>query len=158
MAEPSLATTRGIDLATASKIVDTALGLARSRKLRPMTVAVLDSGGDLVAFKREDGTGIRRYDVVVGKAFGALVMNRSSRDIGAIAERNPLFIQTLAMATEGRVIPTPGGVLIKDQDGRIVGAVGSSGDEADADEAIAIAAIRAAGFLPEPAEPATRGS
>ena len=158
MAEPSLATTRGIDLATASKIVDTALGLARSRKLRPMTVAVLDSGGDLVAFKREDGTGIRRYDVVVGKAFGALVMNRSSRDIGAIAERNPLFIQTLAMATEGRVIPTPGGVLIKNQDGRIVGAVGSSGDEADADEAIAIAAIRAAGFLPEPAEPATRGS
>ena len=158
MAEPALATTRGIDLATASKIIDTALGLARSRKLRPMTVAVLDSGGDLVAFKREDGTGIRRYDVVVGKAFGALVMNRSSRDIGAIAERNPLFIQTLAMATEGRVIPTPGGVLIKNQDGRIVGAVGSSGDEADADEAIAIAAIRAAGFLPEPAEPAARGS
>ncbi len=158
MAEPSLATTRGIDLAIASKIIDTALGLARSRKLRPMTVAVLDSGGDLVAFKREDGTGIRRYDVVVGKAFGALVMNRASRDIGAIAERNPLFIQTLAMATDGRVIPTPGGVLIKNQDGRIVGAVGSSGDEADADEAIAIAAILAAGFVPEPAEPATPGS
>ena len=153
MADPSLATTRGIDLATASKIIDTALGLARSRKLRPMTVAVLDSGGDLVAFKREDGTGIRRYDVVVGKAFGALVMNRSSRDIGAIAARNPLFIQTLATATEGRVIPTPGGVLIKNQDGRIVGAVGSSGDDADADEAIAIAAIQAAGFVPEPAEP-----
>jgi len=158
MAEPSLATTRGVDLETASKIIDTALGLARSRRLRPMTVAVLDSGGDLVAFKREDGTGIRRYDVVVGKAFGALVMNRSSRDIGAIAERNPLFIQTLAMATEGRVIPTPGGVLIKNQDGRIVGAVGSSGDDADADEAIAIAAIRAAGFVPEPAEPTARPS
>jgi uncharacterized protein GlcG (DUF336 family) len=158
MADPALATTRGVDLATATKIIDTALGLARSRMLRPMTIAVLDGGGDLVAFKREDGTGIRRYDVVVGKAFGALVMNRSSRDIGAIAERNPLFIQTLAMATEGRVIPTPGGVLIKNQDGRIVGAVGSSGDDADADEAIAIAAIRAAGFVPEPAEPAARVS
>jgi uncharacterized protein GlcG (DUF336 family) len=118
-----------------------------------MTIAVLDSGGDLVASKREDGTGIRRYDVVVGKAFGALVMNRSSRAIGAIAERSPLFIETLAMATEGRVIPTPGGVLIKNQDGRIVGSVGSSGDDADADEAIAIAAVRAAGFVPEPGEP-----
>ncbi|HXP73512.1 MAG TPA: heme-binding protein [Stellaceae bacterium] len=153
MAEPALATTRGVDLATASKIIDTALGLARSRKLRPMTIAVLDSGGDLVAYKREDGTGIRRYDIVIGKAFGALVMNRPSRGIGAIAERLPMFVQTLAMATDGRVIPTPGGVLIKNQDGRIVGAVGSSGDDADADEAIAIAGVRAAGFVPEPAEP-----
>jgi uncharacterized protein GlcG (DUF336 family) len=158
MAEPSLATTRGVNLATAAKIIDTALNLARSRKLRPMTIAVLDSGGDLVAFKREDGTGIRRYDVVIGKAFGALVMNRSSRAIGAIAERNPLFIQTLAMATEGRVVPTPGGVLIKNQDGHIVGSVGSSGDDADADEAIAIAAVRAAGFIPEPAEPVEHAS
>src|SRR5580692_9618400 len=85
MAEPTLATTRGVDLATAAKIIDTALGHARSRKLRPMTLAVLDSGGDLVAYKREDGTGIRRYDIVIGKAFGALVMNRPSRAIGAIA-------------------------------------------------------------------------
>lgn len=158
MAEPSLATTRGVDLATASKIIDAALTLARNRKLRPMTVAVLDSGGDLVAFKREDGTGIRRYDVVIGKAYGALVMNRSSRAISAIAERAPLFIQTLAMATGGRVIPTPGGVLIINRDGRIVGSVGSSGDEADADEAIAIAAIRAAGFTAEPAEPVGHAS
>jgi uncharacterized protein GlcG (DUF336 family) len=118
-----------------------------------MTIAVLDSGGDLVAFKREDGTGIRRYDVVVGKAFGALVMNRSSRDIGKIAERNPGFIQSIAVATEGRLIPTPGGVLIKDKAGNIIGAVGSSGDDADADEACAIEGIRAAGLTPEPADP-----
>ena len=154
MADPSLATPRGVDLATAATIVDTALGLARERKLRPMTIAVLDSGGDLVAFKREDGTGIRRFDIVMGKAFGALVMNRPSRDIGAIGARAPLFIETLATATGGRIIPTPGGVLIKNQDGRIVGSVGSSGDDADADEAIAILAVRAAGFTPEPAEPA----
>ncbi len=154
MAKITLATPRGVDLATASTIIEAALRLARSRNLRPMTVAVLDSGGDLVAFKREDGTGIRRYDVVMGKAFGALVMNRPSRDIGKIAERAPLFIQSLAVATEGRLIPTPGGVLIKDKEGRIVGAVGSSGDEADADEACAIAGIRAAGFESEPPEAA----
>jgi uncharacterized protein GlcG (DUF336 family) len=153
MADPTLATTRGVDLATAAKIIDTALGHARSRKLRPMTLAVLDSGGDLVAYKREDGTGIRRYDIVIGKAFGALVFNRPSRAVGAIAERLPMFIDTVAMATTGRVIPTPGGVLIKNQEGRIVGAVGSSGDDADQDEAIAILAVRAAGFIPEPAEP-----
>ncbi len=154
MAKVSVATPRGVDLATASTIIDHALRVARSRNLRPMTIAVLDSGGDLVAFKREDGTGIRRYDVVIGKAFGSLVMNRPSRDIGKIAERAPVFIQSLATATQGRLIPTPGGVLIKDQAGRIVGAVGSSGDEADADEACAIEAIRAAGLVPEPAEAA----
>jgi glc operon protein GlcG len=158
MADPTLATTRGVDLATAAKIIDTALGLARSRKLRPMTLAVLDSGGDLVAYKREDGTGIRRYDIVIGKAFGALVFNRPSRGVGAIAERMPMFIDTVATATSGRVIPTPGGVLIKNPEGRIVGAVGSSGDDADQDEAIAILAIRAAGFTPEPAEPAGSAS
>jgi uncharacterized protein GlcG (DUF336 family) len=153
MAKIAVATPRGVELATAATIIDTALRVARSRNLRPMTIAVLDSGGDLVAFKREDGTGIRRYDVVIGKAFGALVMNRSSRDIGKIAERAPLFIQSLGVAVEGRLIPTPGGVLIKDQEGRILGAVGSSGDDADADEACAIAAIREAGFVPEPADP-----
>ncbi|HVA14832.1 MAG TPA: heme-binding protein [Stellaceae bacterium] len=153
MAKVSVAAVRGVDLATAAKIVDHALATARQRKLRPMTIAVLDSGGDLIAFKREDGTGIRRCDVVMGKAFGSLVMNRSSRAIGKIAENAPMFIQSLAVATQGRLVPTPGGVLIKNQAGEIIGAVGSSGDEADEDEACAILAVRAAGFVPEPAEP-----
>ena len=153
MAKVTLATSRGIDLSIAATIIDTALKIARAKNLRPMTIAVLDSGGDLVAYKREDGTGIRRYDVVIGKAFGSLVMNRSSRSIGQIAERAPTFIQSLATATQGRLVPTPGGVLIKNKDGQIIGAVGSSGDEADADEACAIEAIRAAGLFPEPAEP-----
>ena len=150
MAKVTRATSRGIDLSIAATIIDTALKIARARNLRPMTIAVLDSGGDLVAYKREDGTGIRRYDVVMGKAFGSLVMNRSSRDIGKIAERAPVFIQSLATATQGRLVPTPGGVLIKNKDGQVIGAVGSSGDEADADEACAIEAIRAAGLVPEP--------
>jgi len=154
MAIVTRATARGIDLATASAIIDAALGVARRQNLRPMTLAVLDSGGDLVAFKREDGTGIRRYEIVLGKAYGALVMNRPSREIGKIAERNPAFVQSLMAATEGRLIPTPGGVLIKDQAGQIIGAVGSSGDDANADEACAIEAIRAAGLVPEPSDPA----
>jgi len=141
MANVSRAALRGVDLATAEKIIDYALTAARQKKLRPMTIAVLDGGGDLIAFKREDGTGIRRFDVVMGKAFGSLVMNRPSRAIGKIADNAPNFIQSLTVATQGRMIPTPGGVLIKNQDGEIIGAVGSSGDEADDDEAIAIAAV-----------------
>ena len=156
MAEVSRATTRGVDLAIASTIIDTALQSARRRKLRPMTIAVLDGGGDLVAFKREDGNGIRRLDVVIGKAFGSLVMNRPSRVIGKIGEANPMFIQSLALAINGRLIPSPGGVLIKDKEGQIVGAVGSSGDEPDMDEACAIEGVRAAGFVPEPAEPSSK--
>ena len=153
MANVSRAAVRGVDLATAEKIIDHALKTARQKNLRPMTIGVLDAGGDLVAFKREDGTGIRRFDVVMGKAFGSLVMNRPSRAIGRIGEVAPLFIQSLAVATQGRLVPTPGGVLIKNQQGEIIGAVGSSGDEVDDDEAIAIAAVREAGFVPEPAEP-----
>jgi uncharacterized protein GlcG (DUF336 family) len=150
MATVSRAMTRGVDLETATKIVDTALRLARARNLRPMTMCVLDAGGDLVAFKRENGTGIRRQDVVIGKAYGALMMNRSSRGIGRIAEVAPSFITSLMAATDGKVIPTPGGVLIKDQTGLIIGAVGSSGDEADADEAVAVEAVKEAGLVPEP--------
>src|SRR6185437_1522065 len=131
MANVSRAAVRGVDLASASTIIDHALAEARRRNLRPMTLAVLDAGGDLVAFKREDGTGIRRFDVVMGKAFGSLVMNRPSRGIGQIAERAPAFIQSLSVATQGRLVPTPGGVLIKNQTGEIIGAVGSSGDDAD---------------------------
>src|SRR5688500_7852632 len=120
----SKASVRGIGLAQAAKIVDAALAAAREKKLRPMTIAVVDAGGDLVAFKREDHTGIRRYAVAYGKAFGALMMNRSSRAIGDIGRNNPLFIQSLATATNGQVIPTPGGVLIKNAEGFIIGAVG----------------------------------
>ena len=153
MATVSRATPRGIDLSVASTIIEAALQVARRRKLRPMAFAVLDSGGDLVAYKREDGVGIRRFDVVMGKAVGSLVMNRPSSVIGAIGKANPLFIQSLSTAMQGRLVPTPGGVLIKNSEGQIIGAVGASGDEAEEDEACAIEGIHAAGLISEPAEP-----
>jgi uncharacterized protein GlcG (DUF336 family) len=151
------ASIRGINLAQASKIVDAALAAARERKLRPMTLLVVDAGGDLVAFKREDHTGIRRYDIAYGKAFGALVMNRPSRTIGDIGKNNPLFVQSLVTVTGGKMVPTPGGVLIKSPEGLIIGAVGSSGDEAHEDEAVAVLGVKAAGLTPEPEEPGPAG-
>ena len=148
----SQAAVRGVNLEQASRIVDAALAEARKRKLRPMTLAVLDGGGDLVAFKREDHTGINRYSIVVAKAYGSLVMNRPSRVIGEIAATGPAFVQSLMASTDGRINPSPGGVLIKNAEGLIIGAVGSSGDESYNDEAIAIAGVKAAGLVPEPAE------
>lgn len=151
------ASVRGLSLAQASKIVDAALAEARQRKLRPMTIAVIDAGGDLIAFKREDHTGIRRYDIAYGKAFAALVMNRSSRAIGDIGRHNPLFIQAVIASTGSKAVPTPGGVLIKNAEGLIIGAVGSSGDEAHEDEAVAVIGVKAAGLAPEPEEPGPPG-
>ena len=151
------ASIRGITLEQASKIVDAALAASREKKLRPMTLAVIDAGGDLVAFKREDHTGIRRYAIAYGKAFGALVMNRPSRTIGAIGAQNPLFVQSIIAATGNHIVPTAGGVLVKDAAGFIIGAVGSSGDEADQDEAVAIIGIHAAGLISEPDDPSPAG-
>ena len=150
----AMAAVRGVTLAQASKIVEAALSEARQGKLRPMTVLVLDGGGDLVAFKREDHTGISRYNIALAKAYGALVMNRPSRAIGEIAAAGgQLFVESLMASTAGRVNPSPGGVLIRDAAGLIIGAVGSSGDESYNDEAIAIAGVKAAGLRPEPADP-----
>lgn len=153
----SKASVRGINLEQASRIVDAALASAREKGLRPMTVLVIDAGGDLVAFKREDHTGIRRYHIAYGKAFGALVMNRSSRSIGDIGRKDPLFIQSVIAATGSNMVPTPGGVLIKSAEGLIVGAVGSSGDEAHEDEAVAIIGVKAVNLIPEPEQPGPSG-
>jgi uncharacterized protein GlcG (DUF336 family) len=135
-----------VTLAQASTIVDTALKKGREMNLAPLTVAVLDAGGHMVAFKREDRSGILRYDIAYGKAWGALGMGFGSRELGDRAAKNPVFFGVLATVSQGRLIPVPGGVLIKDADGAVLGAVGISGDASDKDEACAIAGIEAAGL------------
>ena len=143
-----------ITLQQAAAIVDAALEKGREVGLLPLTVAVLDAGGHLVAFKREDGSGILRPDIAIGKAWGALGMGIPSRTLRDRLADRPTFINALAAASDGRLIPVPGGVLIRASDGDIVGAVGISGDTSDKDEACAIAGIEAAGLQPIPAEPA----
>jgi uncharacterized protein GlcG (DUF336 family) len=135
-----------VTLAQASTIVDVALKTARQMNLVPMTVAVLDAGGHLVAFKREDKSGILRYDIACGKAWGALGMGFGSRTLFERAASTPQFFNALYAASGGRVVTNPGGVLIRDPSGDVIGAVGISGDTADNDEACAIAGIRAAGL------------
>jgi len=139
-----------ITLEQASTIVDVALKKAHDRKLAPLTVAVLDAGGHLVAFKREDKSGILRFDIAYGKAWGALGMGFGSRTLASRAAKTPQFFTMLAAASAGRMVTNPGGVLIKDAGGTVVGACGISGDTSDKDEMCAIAGIEAAGLKADP--------
>jgi len=135
-----------INLNQASTIVDVALTKGRETNCAPLTVAVLDAGGHLVALKREDKSGILRFDIAFGKAWGALGMGFGSRELADRAGKNPLFFGVLATVSQGRLVPVPGGVLIKDASGSVLGAVGISGDTSDKDEVCAVAGIEAAGL------------
>jgi uncharacterized protein GlcG (DUF336 family) len=136
-----------LKLTQASIIIDAALAEGRKMHFAPLAVTVLDAGGHLIAFKREDGAGFARFDIAYGKAWGALGMGFGTREL---AERDATFVTAIAMATQGRMIPSPGGVLILDADNDVIGAVGISGDVGDNDEICALAGIRAAGFAPLP--------
>jgi uncharacterized protein GlcG (DUF336 family) len=142
-----------VTLAQASTIVDTALAKGRELKLHPLTVVVLDAGGPLVAMKREDQSGILRTQIATGKAWGTLGMGFGGREFARrAASGGGLFLTALMEASEGRVVPAPGGVLIRDVAGDIIGAVGISGDTSDKDEMCAVAGIEAAGLKPDTGE------
>ena len=142
-----------LPLDTANAIVAEALRLGRKARLLPLTVVVLDAGGKLVAMQSEDGSGLVRFDIAFGKAWGALGMGISSRLIRDRLSNRPAFQNAIAAASGGRFVPVPGGVLVEDGESTTIGAVGISGDTSDKDEYCAIEAVRAAGLVPEPAEP-----
>ncbi len=135
-----------LKLAQASAIIDAAIAEARRQNFAPLAVAVLDAGGHLIAFKREDGAGIVRFDIAYGKAWGALGMGFGTRELAERATRFPTFVAALAAISQGRMVPSPGGVLIVGADREVVGAVGISGDTGDNDEVCAIAGIEAVGL------------
>ena len=147
-----------LTLDRAERMIDGALAAARAAELLPLTVAVLDSGGHLVAFKREDGCGVLRFDIAFGKAWGALGMGISSRTIRDRLGNRPAFQGALAAASGGRFVPVPGGVLAVEGERTgeriVVGAIGISGDASDRDEYAAIMGVRAAGLISHPEEPA----
>jgi len=145
-----LAVTLSLD--KAEQIIDHSLHIAERESLLPLTVVVLDSGGRLVAMKSQDGSGLLRFDVAFGKAWGALGMGISSRLIRDRLSARPQFQNALMAASDGRLVPVPGGVLIEDSTGITIGAVGISGDTSEKDEFCAITAIQEAGYTSEPAE------
>lgn len=139
-----------LKLSQANSIIAAALTEGRRQNLAPLVVAVLDAGGHLVAYQREDGAGIVRYDIAYGKAWGSLGMGFGSRELTQRAAAMPTFVTALAAISQGRMVPSPGGVLVLDADGAVIGAVGVSGDIGDKDEACALAGIAACGLRAAP--------
>lgn len=129
-----------IPLATAIAIIEATLRDARARNAAPLAVAVLDAGAHLIAMHREDGASLMRPDIAIGKARGAIGMGFGTRGLARRATGAPAFFQGL-MAMSGDILPSPGGILLRDADGKLVGAVGVSGDVGDVDEACALAGI-----------------
>ena len=135
-----------LTLAQASRIIDAALAEGRRLDLGRLTVAVLDTGGHLIALQREDGSEFLRPPIAIGKAWGSLGMGHPGRVLAERSEKMPAFFGALSDMSGGKVVPLAGGVLIRDGNGQIIGAVGVSGDASEQDELAAVAGINAAGL------------
>lgn len=135
-----------LKLEHARTIITTALAKGAELGLKPLTIAVLDAGGALVALERSDGASRMRPEIATGKANGAIALGMGSRAIFKRAQEQPYFIQSMNALAAGVLVPVPGGVLVRGEDGTIIGAVGITGDTSDNDETCAIAGIEAAGF------------
>ena len=139
-----------LTLAQANALIEAAFAKGAELGLKPLTAAVLDPGGYLIAAQRQDTCSNIRVKLAQGKAAGALALGMSSRAIGKMAEERPHFIASISGMGEGGMVPAGGGVIIADgadeQGGTILGAIGVTGDTSDNDEACALAAIESAGL------------
>ncbi len=139
-----------VDLDAARRMIAAARAFGAERGFKPLTVVVLDAGGHVVAAEREDGASNKRFEIAFGKAHGALSVGFGSRTLMARAEAQPYFVAAVTSAIGGALIPVPGGVLVRDASGTLLGAVGISGDSSDNDEAAALAGIEEAGLVGQP--------
>ncbi|TAL80487.1 MAG: heme-binding protein [Beijerinckiaceae bacterium] len=139
-----------MNLDNARRLVDAALIKAEALKLKPLAIAVFDARGCLKAFVAQDGTSLLRAEVAQGKAYGALALGVGSRALFKRAQEQAFFVSAVNGLAQGKVIPVPGGVLIRDSSGALLGAVGISGDTSDNDEACCIAGIEAIGLHADP--------
>lgn len=135
-----------LKLDVARKILDAALAEAAELKLNPLAVTVLDVRGATKAFAAQDGTSLLRGEIAHGKAYGALSLGMGSRAIFKRATEQAFFVSAINTMAKGALVPVPGGVLIRDTGGAVIGAVGISGDTSDNDEACALTGIAAAGL------------
>jgi len=137
-----------LTLAQANAMIDAAFAKGAEMGLKPLTATIHDPGGHLIACQRQDGASTLRVKLAGGKACGALSLGVSSRTVGDMALDRPHFIASVDTMGEGGMVPAAGGVIVVDEAGTIVGAIGITGDTSDNDEACALAAIAAAGLKP----------
>lgn len=135
-----------LSLDQAERIAEAALVQGDREGFLPLTIVILDAGGHIVLAKRQDGSGIVRYEVAFAKAWGAIGMGLNARTLGDRLGKNPVFLNSIIAASGGRMAPNAGGVLILEDGGRVIGAVGISGDTGDNDELCARAGVAAAGL------------
>lgn len=138
-----------ISLRKARVIIRETLKKGRELELKPLSVVVLDAGGNVQAFEREDGAAPGRFAVAHGKAYGSVMLGMAGTAQMARAEQQPYFIGAVNGLLGGQMIPVPGGVLIRDGKGRVLGAVGVTGDSSDNDAAAASVGIEAANLVAE---------
>ena len=136
-----------LTLKQANTIAEQALAKAREMKIKPLAVVVVDDSGNIVSSQREDNASMFRFDVALGKAWGAVAMGASSRALGKRAKDNPNFFLSLASTAKGKFLPQTGAALIKDAQGNILGAAGASGGTGDEDEACCAHGIEKAGLV-----------
>ncbi len=135
-----------ISLEQANALIAAAFAKGQALGLKPLTVAVLDSGGCLIALQRQEGASNLRPQIAIGKANGALALGVSSRKIGEMAVERPTFVASLGPIAEQGLIPAAGGIILVDGAGGPIGAVGITGDTSDNDETCALAGAAAAGL------------
>src|SRR2546426_7223736 len=137
---------RAFSFADANNIIDGTFVSAGKRKAHALAAIVLDAGGRVKAFQKQDGASLMRFEIAYGKAFGALALNRSSRQVLAKAKEKPAFMASLAELADGPLFLEAGGQLIRDAAGEVVGALGVTGDVNEVDDLCAIDGIRAGDF------------
>jgi uncharacterized protein GlcG (DUF336 family) len=143
-----------LTLRAASLIADASLEKGRELGFAPLTVAVLDAGGQLKVLKRDDGASLLRPEIAMGKAWGVLGMGFGGRELARRAAKMQMFFGALSDLANGKMVPVPGGVLIRSASGEILGSAGISGDASENDEICAVHGIRAAGLVPDTGDPA----
>ncbi len=135
-----------LTLKDANTIIEAACHEGQSRGLAPLTVVVLDSGGHIKAISRADGASFMRPQIALAKAWGAIGMGVSSSALFEMSQSRPMFMNALINIADQKLMPVAGGVLVQNQAGSTIGAVGVSGDLSEQDEHCAIAGVKAAGF------------
>jgi uncharacterized protein GlcG (DUF336 family) len=135
-----------VTLAQAERIIDAAIARGVELNCRPISVIVVEPGCKVKAFKKEDGASMIRFEMAFGKAYAALSLGRSSKLVRERAEEKPIFVRYLIAASDNQLFPEGGGMLIRDDNGEVIGAVGVTGDTEDRDEELAVHGIHAAGL------------
>ncbi|ABV92970.1 protein of unknown function DUF336 [Dinoroseobacter shibae DFL 12 = DSM 16493] len=136
-----------ISIRKARTIIKSALAKGKEMELKPLSVVVLDAGGHPIAFEREDGASPGRFEIARGKAYGAVMLGLPGSAQMARAENQAYFMGAMNGAFGGKVVPVPGGVLVKNRKGEVIGAVGVTGDTSENDAEAAVAGIEAAGLF-----------